>query len=201
MTEIIIQHSTPITVIVERQSDRPIDSIQQSIPVTVTAERQSSRLIDVHQSTPITVTVEHQSDRLIDSGIRGWFQPTQWLTSTGGGTQRNTTIPAAYPLSALRLVAVDDSEQLIYATSDNPEHAFRILGMTTVAVGQGQTATVLIDGEFSDPTWNWSLGVPIFAGPDGMLTQTAPIDGFLLQVATPISPTKINFEPQEPTVL
>jgi hypothetical protein len=143
--------------------------------------------------------------------IRGYFQISQFIvqgdpwmptpTSTPDSGQLTEPIVAATSLSALRVVTLDDSGQLIYADSGNLNHAFALIGILPAAVGLGNSIAVLTDGSLSDTNWNWNPRVPIFLGSNGQLTQTVPSSGFLVQVARAIAPTLIDFEIQQPEIL
>lgn len=144
--------------------------------------------------------------------IRGYFVPGSFVVSgepwtpstppqpTTGGAQYSAELTAALSLSALRVVMLENN-QLIYADSGTPEHAFKVVGLLPVAVAAGAAVQVLTDGPLSDSNWNWNPERPIFLGNSGQLTQVAPEAGFLLQVATATTPTQIDFEIQEPVLL
>jgi hypothetical protein len=64
------------------------------------------------------------------------------------------------------------------------------LGLSTGAASAGATLTVRTSGAMTDPAWAWTAG-PVFVTGNGVLTQTAPTTGIVLQVATALSATKI----------
>lgn len=143
--------------------------------------------------------------------IRGYFQPGSFVvqgepwspspaTSQQSG-QYSDLLPAATALSALRIVATNPAGQLIYASSNNSDHAFRVVGLLANAVALGESARALTDGPISDPTWNWTVGQPVFLGINGTLTQVPPETGFSVQVAIPVTSTQLDFEIQEPILL
>lgn len=144
--------------------------------------------------------------------IRGYFVPGSFVVSgepwtptptpqpTTGGAQYSSLLTAANSLSALRVVVLANN-QLTYADSSLPEHAFKVVGLLPAAVVAGATVQVLTDGSISDSSWNWNPERPIFLGANGQLTQTAPETGFLLQVATAATSTQIDFEIQEAILL
>ncbi len=45
--------------------------------------------------------------------------------------------------------------------------------------------------------WNWALGVPVFVGPNGVLTQTQPTSGYIQAVGMPLSPTTLLIDLEE----
>ena len=148
--------------------------------------------------------------------VKGWFQvssfavegdpyvpPSPTPTPTSAGSQiLSLPIEAAVGMSALRVVAARSSDgRLIYASATNPAHAFTVFGLLRSSVTASEPVAVLTEGQVSDSSWNWSIGSPIFLGANGTLTQNAPQSGFLIQVATPITPHTIEFEIQEPILL
>lgn len=141
--------------------------------------------------------------------LRGYFQPGSFVVEGPPWTpspppqngQFTESLPAAVSLSALRLAAVNASGQLVYASSANPEHAYALLGLLLQAVSAGQTTRLLVEGPASDPSWNWTVGQPIFLGENGLLAQTPPETGFLLRVALPVSPTQIQIDFDNPIFL
>ena len=108
--------------------------------------------------------------------------------------------PVAYPMSGHRIVVLNGNKEAIYASSDNPLHATKVLGMTTGAAIFGnigiQTGGVLIE-----PSWSWILDTPIWLGLNGLMTQTVPASGFSLIVGFPISPTEMFVDIREPFFL
>lgn len=108
---------------------------------------------------------------------------------------------AAVALSALRVVTTDANGELVYADSSDPTQANKTVALTLQAFAQDDAATGLVSAIVIDAGWNWDLELPIFVGAAGVLSQVAPVAGYLRQVATPISATSLYFEPQEATLL
>ena len=128
---------------------------------------------------------------LLDGGLQG----PPGLPGVGG-SQTSPPYPIATALSALRVVCLNDSNALILADSSILSHAFRLVGLMQIAVSTG-TATPLVRGILSDGSWNWDTSKPIWLGTAGFLTQTPPVTGFQVQVATPLTTNTIHFEIQE----
>lgn len=148
--------------------------------------------------------------------LRGWFAPSSFVVEgspwqpapapapTSDGNQYTQPIAAATTLSALRVVRTNDANDsglLVYASCDRVEDAFAVLGLLDLAVAGGESVRVLIDGIVTDAMWSWSRSQPVWLGVGGTLTQTAPTEGFLLQVATVINAQTLDFEIQEPILL
>lgn len=103
------------------------------------------------------------------------------------------------PLSGHRFVVLDDASA-VYADCMTADHAHRVIGMTTGASNAG-LVSVQTSGEHEEPTWSWTLGIPIFLSTTGLMTQTPPASGFLLIVGFPISATKIYIKINQPITL
>ena len=73
--------------------------------------------------------------------------------------------------------------------------------MTTGSAEAGAQVGVLLSGEISEPSWDWSLDVPIYLGAEGRLTQVRPVAGYLMQVALPLTATKMLLDLKMPIAL
>lgn len=102
---------------------------------------------------------------------------------------------AGAALSGHRLVAVDGTGAMVYATGPDA------IGLTLNAASIGGDVTVQQGGFVSEPSWNWAPGSPIFQVGAGQLTQTIPTTGMLRQVAVALTATKIALDLQPPTIL
>ncbi|MBW4422445.1 MAG: hypothetical protein KME13_25085 [Myxacorys californica WJT36-NPBG1] len=107
---------------------------------------------------------------------------------------------AAIALSALTVVTLSDTYQLIQADSSNPDHAFSVLAITTQAFSSGSVASAVISDRVSDPSWNWDIRKSIYLGQNGQLTQTFPTVGFARPIAQALNPTDILFSAEEAIV-
>ena len=108
--------------------------------------------------------------------------------------------PVAYPMSGHRIVVLDGNQQAIYASNLTPSHAFKIVGMTTMAVISGDIP-IQTGGPLTETSWNWILDIPIWLSEDGLMTQTPPTSGFSLIVGFPNSQTSMFIDIHEPVML
>ena len=111
---------------------------------------------------------------------------------------------AAFALSGHRLVTLNGSGLVDYASADNLAHAGRVIGVTVGAVAQGEVPQILKSGELTEPSWNLNVSMPIYLGTNGNLTQVPPAfpeSKFSLVVGFPISPTTVLFGVQPSIVL
>lgn len=78
------------------------------------------------------------------------------------------------------------------ADKDTVSHQDKLLGVTiTSAAGSGEEVTVVTEGKIDDPSFSFTPG-PIWLGNSGLLTQTKPTTGLLVQIAVAITATLIN---------
>jgi len=108
--------------------------------------------------------------------------------------------PAGINMSGHRIVIVEN-DILQYADSSNLEHSNLILGMTLGAVLQGNLGTVQTYGTIEEPSWNWTLKVPIWLSTQGLIQQTSPSSGFSLIIGFPTTSTKLFINIREPIFL
>jgi hypothetical protein len=101
---------------------------------------------------------------------------------------------SAVDLSGHRAVYVNNTGSVDYASNTLVSNAPRVIGMTSGASSTGLPSNIVTAGETSEPSWNWSLDLPIYLGADGFLTQVVPalpLAKFLLVMGFPISATTI----------
>lgn len=154
-------------------------SVVQEISKIVTVG-ESRTVVNVVQDVVKIVTVAEQGP----PGIQGPPGPS------GSGSSSVIEI-ANSDLSGGRVVQIVGNSLVDYADKDSASVS-NVLGITLNAAIQGDKVNVQTVGEITEPTWNWTLGSPIFLGNNGQLMQTVPTRGYSLQVAIPVSPTKIN---------
>jgi hypothetical protein len=106
----------------------------------------------------------------------------------------------AYSMSGHRMVILNENQEAEYASSANPFHANKIIGMTTQAAINGEIG-IQTAGELEEPSWSWILDIPIWLSTDGLLSQTPPSTGFCLIIGFPITATKMFINIREPIFL
>jgi len=103
---------------------------------------------------------------------------------------------AAVPLGGHRVVRSGPAG-IVYASAEEAETVDMVLGVTVSAVDAGAAPAIVASGPIREPSWSWRPG-PIYLGLDGLLTQSAPARGAVLQVAVSVTPTEIFVAIQEP---
>lgn len=111
------------------------------------------------------------------------------------------SLPAAVAIGGHRAVTQDNAGNLIYADSGFPLYAGRVLGITTQAVTAGDFCSVQTVGVMTEPSWNWAVDMPIYLAPNGQISQTAPLTGFVLRLGIAIHPQSVFVSVAEPVLL
>lgn len=116
----------------------------------------------------------------------------------GGGTDTNSdsvfTEVAVTALSGHRVVVLS-SAGARYADPTDRSQVSAAMALTLGAAAAGAQVTLSAEGEVEEPGWSWVPGSPLFVGPAGTLTQTAPTaptSAWLRVIGTAISPTEIR---------
>lgn len=110
----------------------------------------------------------------------------------GGGVTSQTSTQsylAGAALSALRLVRLNSSNQLVYADSSTDA---TVLGLTFQAVSSGVAPITILSGLVTDSSWNWARGAPLFLGSNGQISASIPSSGFIVPIGNAEAPTIVN---------
>lgn len=108
---------------------------------------------------------------------------------------------AAQSLGGNRVVYQSSATQVDYVDNQNLAQVQLVLGITQHAADALSTVAVQISGEMTDVSWSWTTGGLIFAGANGVLTQTANTTGFLQRVGIALSATVLKVEIHDPIIL
>lgn len=118
------------------------------------------------------------------------------LAAAAGGSAASTlTAVAGEALSGNRAVYIADDGKAYHADK-NSATSIRTAGLTTGAVSLGATATIQVEGPYTEVTWSWTGNGVIWLSTTGQLTQTPPTTGYLVKVGVPAGPTQMLIEPQ-----
>lgn len=167
----------------------------------IVISEQDNQLVLEDSKTQLVVVTDNQAT-IVEVQARG----PQGVKGDKGDASTNSVFIAGMNLGGHRIVASSPTEnsKVIYADSSISSHANLVLGMTLNAANEGDEISVAIFGEFTEPSWNWVLGQPIFLANDGTMTQVTPTANeanFSLIVAIPITATKIFVSIREPIFL
>lgn len=114
----------------------------------------------------------------------------------------STTIKrAADNIGGHRAVALNDTDEVIYASSDNISHIGRLLGITTGAAESGSLINIQCMDYMTESSWSWVPNKPIYLGINGLLTQDINNTGlFVLVIAYALSQTNILINKSQPII-
>jgi hypothetical protein len=153
--------------------------------------------IEIFPQPPIVVEVQPQPPIVVEVNPAALVQITQVINSAGVPLP---ALPAAQPLSALRLVSAA-AGQYGYSDPAAADSAWGVAGLTDRAVALGESFSPIRDQPITDSSWSWIRGSPVFLGPNGTLTQVAPGTNYLVVVAKVLSPTTLFIQIEEPIKL
>ena len=94
-----------------------------------------------------------------------------------------------------------ENDKAYYADSSVSSDAYKVAGITTGATEAEEDCLITTYGEVEEVSWSWEEGKPIFLGGNGILTQTCPETGFILQIATVINLKKIFINIKIPLIV
>lgn len=114
----------------------------------------------------------------------------------GDGTVQRTAI-ASVTLSGHRAVYLAGGEAA-YASADDAATANACIGITTGAALEGDEVVITTMGKLVEPTWTWTEALPVYLGLNGLLTQTVPTSGCLVELGIATTATELEVRIQSP---
>lgn len=117
-----------------------------------------------------------------------------------GGTQRFVADAA---LSGHRAV-IRTATGIDYADAAIAAHCGQVIGITTGAVTASEVGEICAGGDIDEPSWDWTPGLAVFLGLNGLLTQTPPTlatAAFSQELGFAVSPTKLFVQLRDPIAL
>lgn len=182
---------------VEPSEVNPVIVPESETVVTVEVQEQAANVLQVTEnqttvevSSEIISVIEEAAGPIGPQGIQG--EPGEFTLAD---------YVAGEAIGGQRAVMLHSDDKLYYADQSNPTHFNRVLGITTGAVASGATPTVRCAGKMTEPTWAWDLDKFLYLSTNGLLTQTPPSSGFLLQLGWPLSATSIMVDIKEPILI
>lgn len=120
-----------------------------------------------------------------DDTLKGDGTPSSPL-----GAHYALTLEAGEALGGHRIVIAENGAAF-YA--DNTTKPGQVVGMTRHAASAGEDILIQFAGDVVEPSWSWSPG-PIYLGIDGLMTQTRPLAGSVIRVATALTSNRAVIE-------
>lgn len=188
-----------MTIVVESITPAPYDleviesqsAVELQVPAPFVAEilETAGTVVEVYSEVPVVETI-----------LRG--PPGPPGTGTGGGTATKTYL-ASVDLSGERVIALTP-DGAVYADPSDPGEIWSTLAVTTTAAVAGDYVQMVTNEIIDEPTWAWTPGGPVFCGPNGVLTQTAPTRpaaSWLRVVGVAVTATRMAVSFQPPIAL
>lgn len=141
----------------------------------------------------LLVRVETQPARVLSVAVQGRPGAQGNIGPAGG----QAVYTAGQALSGHRLVLLRAGVAR-YPDLSVPSDAYALIGLTTGAVESGATFAAVAAGLVEEPSWTWTPGALVYAGPAGSLTQTPPPSGWLRVVGVAQTPTSLLVALREP---
>lgn len=143
------------------------------------------------------VVLEERYTHVVSVGEQGPAGAQGPIGPTGGS---GLTVTAGAALGGHRVVHLDSAEKAQYASNAVAEHALITLGMTIGAATLNAPVDVLRSGDITEPSWNWTLGQPVYLADNGLITQTPPGAPALFQriIGFPMTATKLYLSFRDP---
>lgn len=173
--------------VVTANNDTTVGVINRDNVVTIANATIDSITTELTQHT-IVDTVVYNS--VISSGSQG-------PQGVPGASFLYTYVTAAESIGGNRVVSTNSSGQLVYANS----FSTHVLGISTASCTSGEVCEVQTSDMMTEPSWSFTVNMPVFAGDNGMLTQVPPTIGTLHTLGYAITPTKLFIDKQPPITL
>lgn len=175
----------------------------------LTSEDAVNILVEGEEETLVVESSDVEFVTEVNIGVRGYTGDPGPVGPAGPpGTEITKCILEKTAISSIgehRVVFVNSTGKVSMAYMPDVQGGYKVLGISTQSYTAGQLAKILTFGELSNPLWNWSVGTPIYCGPDGTLLQ-APLESwqgaaFELVVGIPTSPTSLFVRIGTPRIL
>ena len=102
------------------------------------------------------------------------------------------SLEAASTIHGRRAVCADGGT-VYHPNLSTPSDSIKIVGISTQAASTGSNVPVQVSGRMTNPTWSWAAG-PVYSDDAGVLTQTAPSTGWVVQVGRALTSTTIEID-------
>lgn len=146
--------------------------------------------------SPYVIQVEPDNAAIVAASTQGPPGPP----GPAGQAVSTQDLTASSTISAYTVVALSNGQAAI-ADSSIPSQIGNVIGVSKNGAAQGATVTVQYGGPVTYNGWDWTLGLPVFVGTTGRLTQTSPSSGFNQIIGFPINSTTLLVLLQSPTLI
>jgi hypothetical protein len=123
------------------------------------------------------------------------------VNSGAQGSDQGIELIAGAAIGGHRVITSNSLGQAILASSDNLDHAHKILGLSSGAVSAGARLRIANKEMLEEPTWQWIAGQPLFLSPSGVMAHAPPPAGFILRCGVAITATRAYIDIHQPILL
>ena len=181
-----------------------VESPEPQVVVQGGAEQVAVRLLETERVS--TERIEHVVIEEVRAGahvIAVGMQGPPGTGGSGGGGSTIETYVAGATVNGHRVIVTNSAGQAIHGDNATPAHANAATKISLGAALLGETVQVQLVGRITEPSWNWVEGGTIYAGANGVLTQTPPSApaAFSKPVAVAETATRILIVQEPPTML
>jgi hypothetical protein len=127
-------------------------------------------------------------------------------TSTPGsgassGSSSSVSLIASEPIAGFRAVFQSAAGQVLLVDPTSPARAQLPLGVSTASSGAGVALPIQTSGLLSLGASLLTPGLPVWVGPLGVLTQTAPAAPTSIQIGLAVTNTQLVIAPERPVLI
>jgi len=153
--------------------------------------------------TTVQVTLVEDADVIVDlldvaEGPQGPIGP---VGPTGPTDRIVFRRIASGALGGQRMVKANQDGTVSFADTTDTDHAGKVLGITKFAVVDGEEVVIIREGLVDFEGFAFDVGIPVYLGENGLVTQTASVTGFSQIVGFAESPTRLFLNLREPIIL
>ena len=145
-----------------------------------------------------TTVVEREVVRVLTGDAQGPAGPQGPI---GPAASSFVTYPADIAISGHRIVRSNQLGRALYADSSTLADANAVIGLTLNAALAGDPVNIQVAGEVQEPSWSWTVGLPVFLGANGLPTQVATVTGFQLIVGVATASDRLVLGIKQPIIL
>jgi len=177
----------------------------------VTSNLTRSGTIDVYTGLISDITVDssavvYRNGQLLNSNVLSAGSAAYIVFTPGAGVPPKPPGPDLLAYTAVTDVSGHRVMKIAiggvtYASSDDITAANLVLGITIGSAVAGAIVDVQLSGELTEPSWNWTPGLPVFCGISGYLTQDVPTSGFVIIVGQVTTPQTIIVTIKTPIII
>jgi hypothetical protein len=111
-----------------------------------------------------------------------------------------SSVLAGENIGSLRILTILSDGAAFHADYRKEDHASRVFGISMSSGVLGGRISVVTHGVLTDPAFSFTDG-PVYVGPNGVLIQVPPVDGYVLQVGNALSAQSVDVDIKVPIMV